>query len=408
MPEIQPFAGIVYRGEEGVLERVLAPPYDVITPEHQDELYARDPRNIVRVVLNRGAGDVGYQEAGDTFRRWRDEGVLSADAQPALYVMAQEFDCDGVRARRMGLLARFRAEDPGGSILPHEHTRQGPREDRYRVLRATRANFSPIFLMASDPSRELARALAAHSSGPPDLKYTDDAGVLHHVWRVTEPPAVAGLQATMARTRAYIADGHHRYATALRYRDETGPQGAWTLGYFTPLDDPGLVVLPYHRVLSPAPSLDAAREALSAQFLLNDAPDAAAAARAAAQSTMPYAFALAEKGGRALVAEALPEVEDLLPPDAPGPLRVLDTFFAHEALLPQVLGMSEESVRYVHSLHEAEAALAEGSAALALLLRPTPVRQIVDVAEAGLSMPAKSTFFSPKLPSGLVIHALPD
>jgi uncharacterized protein (DUF1015 family) len=408
MPEIQPFAGIVYRGEEGVLERVLAPPYDVITPGQQAELYARDPRNIVRVVLNRTPGEDGYAEAGDTFRRWREEGVLAADPTPALYVLEQEFRRDGARALRRGLLARFKAEDPGGSILPHEHTRQGPREDRWRVLQATRANFSPIFLMAGDPDHALAGALAAAATGPPHLSYTDDAGVLHRVWRVTAAGALGGLQATLARSRAYIADGHHRYATALRYRDEHGPRGAWTLGYFTPLDDPGLEVQPYHRVLAPAPSLDAARAALGGQFLLNDAAGAAEAARAAAQSTMPYAFALAEKGGRALVAEALPEVEDLLPADAPGPLRVLDTFFAHEALLPKVLGLGADSVRYVHSLHEAQQALDDGSAALALLLRPTPVRQIVDVAEAALSMPAKSTFFYPKLPSGLVIHALPD
>jgi uncharacterized protein (DUF1015 family) len=408
MPDIQPFAGVVYRGEEGVLGRVLAPPYDVITPEQQAELYARDPRNIVRVVLNRTPGDAGYVEAGETFRRWQAEGVLARDATPALYVLEQEFARGGARAVRRGLLARFKAEDPGGSILPHEHTRKGPREDRWRVLQATRANFSPIFLMASDPGHALKAALAAHAQGAPALTYTDDAGVLHRVWRVTEASAVAGLQATMARARAYIADGHHRYATALRHRDEHGAQGAWTLGYFTALDDPGLEVQPYHRVLSPAPSLDTARAALAGQFLLNDAAGTEAAARAAAQSTMPYAFALAEKDGRALVAEALPEVEDLLPRDAPGPLRVLDTFFAHEALLPQVLGLGEESVRYVHSLPEAQQALDEGSAALALLLRPTPVRQIVDVAEAALSMPAKSTFFYPKLPSGLVIHALPD
>jgi uncharacterized protein (DUF1015 family) len=407
MPEIRPFAGITYRVDDDVLGRVLAPPYDVITNEMQARLYARDPRNIVRVVLSRAAGEAAYAEAGSAFREWLGEGVLAADPQPALYVLEQEFELEGAARRRRGLLARFRAEDPGGSILPHEQTRKAPREDRYRVLQATRANFSPIFLMASDAGGTLARALAEAAAAPPAHAYRDDAGVTHRLWRVTDAAAIARHQEALLRARAYIADGHHRYATALRWRDEHGPEGAWTLGYFTPLDDPGLVVLPYHRVLAQGPTLDEAREALSPLFLLSEARDAEAAARAAAHSTMPYAFALADPGGRALVAEALPEAEDLLPRSVPPALRVLDTFFAHEALLPRVLKVPEEAVTFVHSLDHAREALAAGGARLALLLRPTSVRQIVDVSEAALSMPAKSTFFHPKLPSGLVIHPLP-
>jgi uncharacterized protein (DUF1015 family) len=406
VPEIRPFAGITYRVDDSELGRVLAPPYDVITPAEQEKLYARDPRNVVRVVLSRTGGEGAYDEAGATFRGWLEQGVLAADEQPALYVLEQQFDLEGVGRRRRGLLARFRAEDPGGSILPHEQTRQAPREDRYRVLKATRANFSPIFLMASDPTRALTQALAAAAAAPPALEYRDDTGVTHRLWRVTDPTSIAHYQQALARSRAYIADGHHRYATALRWRDETGTEGAWTLGYFTPLDDPGLLVLPYHRVLAHGPSLDEAREALRPLFLLSDAGDARQAARAAAQSTMPYAFGLADPGGRALVAEALPEAEDLLPRSAPPALRVLDTFFAHEALLPRVLNVPEDAVTFVHSLEHAREALAGGSARLALLLRPTSIRQIVDVSEAALSMPAKSTFFFPKLPSGLVIHPL--
>jgi uncharacterized protein (DUF1015 family) len=407
MPEIRPFAGITYRVDDGALARVLAPPYDVITTEMQALLYARDPRNIVRVVLSRAAGEAAYAEAGAAFRDWLAEGVLAADTQPALYVLEQEFALEGATRRRRGLLARFRAEDPGGSILPHEQTRKAPREDRYRVLQATRANFSPIFLMASDPGGTLARALAEAAAAPPAHAYRDEAGVTHRLWRVTDPAAVARHQEALLRARAYIADGHHRYATALRWRDEHGPEGAWTLGYFTPLDDPGLVVLPYHRVLAQGPTLHEAREALSPLFLVSEAGDAEEAARAAAHSTMPYAFGLADAGGRALVAEALPEAEDLLPRSVPPALRVLDTFFAHEALLPRVLKVPEEAVTFVHSLDHAREALAGGGARLALLLRPTSVRQIVDVSEAALSMPAKSTFFHPKLPSGLVIHPLP-
>jgi uncharacterized protein (DUF1015 family) len=406
MPEIRPFAGITYRVEQDALARVLAPPYDVITPDLQERLYARDPRNIVRVVLSRAGGEGAYAEAGAAWRSWLEQGVLAPDPVPALYVLEQEFTLDGAVRRRRGVLARFRAEDPGGSILPHEQTRKAPREDRYRLLQATRANFSPIFLMAGDPGGALAAALAADARAAAALEYADDAGVAHRMWRVTDAAGVTRYQDALGRARAYIADGHHRYATALRWRDETGPEGAWTLGYFTPLDDPGLVVQPYHRVLARGPALDEAREALGAIFLLSDARGLEEAARAAAHSTMPYAFALADASGRALIAEALPEAEDLLPRSAPPALAALDTFFAQEALLPGLLKVPAEAVAFVHSLEHAREALASG-ASLALLLRPTTVRQIVDVSDAGLSMPAKSTFFHPKLPSGLVIHPLP-
>jgi uncharacterized protein (DUF1015 family) len=406
--EIRPFAGLLYGVTEEELGRVLCPPYDVITPEAQADLYARDPRNIVRVVLNRNAGGAAYREAGETFARWRAEGLLRADPVPALYLLEQAFDVEGREAVRRGLLARFRAEDPEtGSVLPHEQTRPGPREDRYRVLVATRANFSPIFLMFADRDGTFAYTAEALAGQPPALTFADEAGTRHRLWRVTDAEAMAGLSAGLRSTPAYIADGHHRYATALRYRDERGPEGAWTLGYFTPLEGPGLVVLPYHRVVREGPGPAEARRALAGGFRLHDVADAPSAARAAAASHARYAFGLAWAEGGALLAEAGPEAEGLLPPGTPPALAVLDVFLLHQAVLGSLLGVGDADVRFVHSLAEAEEALRRREARLAVLLRPTPVRQVVDVAEARLSMPAKSTFFYPKLPSGLVIHPLP-
>ena len=286
---------------------------------------------------------------------------------------------------RVGLLARFRAEDPGTRrILPHEQTRKGPREDRWRVLLATRANFSPIFMMFPDARGAFASLAAAAMTSRPESTFTDDAGVAHRLWRIADPAAIAAFADALARPKAYIADGHHRYATALRYRDEHGPDGAWTLGYFTPLEAPGLVV----------------------HFRLSTTSDTREAARAAGASTASYAFGLAEPGAGGLVAEALPAAEELLPRDAPPSLRALDTYFLHQGVLPKLLGIADSAVRYVHSLTEAEEAVAAAACRLAVLMRATPPQQIVDVAEAGESMPAKSTFFHPKLPSGLVIHPL--
>jgi len=407
VPEVRPFPGIRYRVPPQETARVLAPPYDVISPAGQRELEERDPRNIVRVILTHEPGEAGYAEAGATFRRFLEEGVLVADPAPAFYVLEQTFEALGRTLVRHGLVARFRAEDPEkGVILPHEQTRKAPREDRYRLLKATRANFSPIFLMFPDPGGRFAAAVAETVSRPPLVSYTDDGGVAHRLWSVADAPALSAFERALAGTRAYIADGHHRHATALRYRDETGPDGAWTMGYFTPLEGPGLLVLPYHRILRQGPSLLEARRALQGHFRLSDAKDAGGAARAAARSQARYAFGLAEPGKGALVAEALPEGQRLLPEDAPASLRALDTYFLHRAVLGPLLGVPDEAVDYVHSQAEAEEAVAAGACRLAVLMRPTPVEQIVAVADAGESMPAKSTYFHPKIPSGLVIHPL--
>jgi uncharacterized protein (DUF1015 family) len=407
LAEIQPFRGILYRSKQTDLGRVLAPPYDVISPSYREELYERDPRNVVRVILNRLPGEAGYADAGETFRRWREDGTLEQDASPAVYVLEQSFTVEGRTLQRFGLYARFRAEDKERRIiLPHEQTRAAAKEDRWHMLQSTRANFSPIFLMFPDPEDSFLALSFELAATPPHRTYTDDAGIGHRLWRVAEAAQIMKLQQLLGAVTCYIADGHHRHATALRYRDSVGPDGAWTCGYFTPIGAPGLVVLPYHRILSEGPSLDEAEKKLSARFHVSRQPDAPTAAAVVGRSSSAYAFALAEPGKGALVAEAEAAAGSLLPKDAAPSLRALDTYFLHQAVLTPLLGVPDTAVSYVHSQTEAEHALAAGSCRLAVLMRATPVRQIMDVAEAGESMPAKSTFFHPKLPSGLVIHPL--
>jgi len=407
LPDIQPFRGLRYRLPDADLSKVLAPPYDVITPAYQEELYARDPRNIVRVVLNRTPGDTAYEEAGATFRGWLAAGLLAPDAEPALYLVEQTFEVEGRSCKRYGLLTRFRVEDDArGRVLPHEHTRKAAKEDRYKLLKATRANFSPIFLMFSDRQGSFAKQAEAAARTPPEFQYTDDGGVVHRVWPIREGAAVSALQSAIGSEKAYIADGHHRWATAQRYHQEVGAEAAWTLGYFTPMESAGLVVLPYHRLLDRGPSLEEARRALAAQFDVTDVSGAPAAAKKAAQSKAAYAFGLVEPSGAGLVAEARDRAAQLMPKDAAPSLRALDTFFLHQAVLPRLLTVPEDAVRYAHSMREVEEELKAGKCKLAVIMRPTPVRQIVDVADARENMPAKSTFFHPKLPSGLVMHPL--
>jgi uncharacterized protein (DUF1015 family) len=405
--ETRPFPGILYRVPDGELSKVLAPPYDVIPPAYRDELLARDPRNIVRVILNGTPGDEGYAEAGAFYRKWREEGLLAPDPEPALYVLEQTFSVAGRTLRRFGMLARFRAVDPSARVvLPHEHTRAAAKEDRWKVLLATRANFSPIFMMFPDPERRFTEELALAMSAPAAHHYVDDGQTAHRLWPITDAARIEKLTGILGATKAYIADGHHRYATALRYRDTYGPDGAWTFGYFTPMEAPGLLIEPYHRILSAGPLRPEAEQALAALFDLRTVDSVGEAAARVARSTRPYAFALAWPEGEALVAESKDDAQSLLPEDAPPSLRVLDTYFLHRGVLGPLLKVPEDAVSYVHSLAEAEQAVAKKACRLALLLRGTPARQIVDVAEAGESMPAKSTFFHPKLPSGLVIHPL--
>jgi uncharacterized protein (DUF1015 family) len=385
---------------------VLAPPYDVIPDAYREELAARDPHNIVRVILSRTPEAAGYREAGETYRRWLGQGILRQDEAPAFYLLEQTFAHGSGTLQRFGLLARFRAEDPERRvILPHEHTRAAAKQDRWRLLDATRANFSPIFLMFPDAERRFGTLALDVMTAAPLSSYTDDGGVAHRLWRVGASALAAGFEQLLSG-KAYIADGHHRHATALRYRDAHGPEGAWTLGYFTPMGAPGLVVEPYHRILSQGPSLDEAARRLDGRFRLARAADVAQAVAAVARSRAPWAFALAQPGAGALVVEADAGAEALVAAGTPPSLRALDSYFLHHAVLGPLLSVPDAAVSYVHSLREAEAAVTGGECRLAALLRATPVQQIVDVAEAGQSMPAKSTFFHPKLPSGLVIHPL--
>ena len=403
MPEIRPFRGLLYRDalDPG---RVLAPPYDVIPEAHRQALLARHEQNVVRLILAGAPGEAGYADAGATFSRWRADGTLLEDSKEALYVLEQTFAHDGGALTRRGLLARFRAEDASrGRILPHEHTRAAAREDRWRMLLATRANFSPILLMLEDAAGRIDSLLGDQADGAPLRAFSDDQGVEHKLWRVTGQAALAGFRESLAAAKAYIADGHHRYATALRYRDEHGNDGAFTFGYFTPIGAPGLVVLPYHRILSAGPTPAAARLALGGVFRLTSASSVGDAAVLVGRSPAPNAFALAWPSGDAFVAEAQPGADAWLSSDEPASLRALDTFFVHRGVLPR-LGVADDAVGYVHSLAEAEESVARG--AVAILMRGTPVVQIVAVADARESMPAKSTFFHPKLPSGLVIHPL--
>jgi uncharacterized protein (DUF1015 family) len=406
MTEIRPFRALRYPSSAGRLENVLAPPYDVISEDYRQDLLGRSDANIVRVILkDPKAGEAGYERIGQTFQKWRDDGTLSQDDEPAIYLMEQRFSWEGRDYVRTGILARFTVEPEGSPLIrPHEKTRGPAKEDRFSVLKATQANFSPIFLFFEDQGAFARAAVEAAAAHPVLATYTDDDSVRHTIRAITGAAHVEALSSTAGSGPSYIADGHHRYATAQRYLREVGPEGRCTYGYFCPSDD-GLLVLPYHRILFAAPTRAEAVRRLNGKYLLNETSTAERAARDVMNSTLPFAFAILWPDGGALVCESAPGVEDELPPEAPQCLKDLDTYFLHQVGLKH-LGQTDPNVEFVHSLEDAKKELAAHGDAAAILMRATPLRHIMAVANANESMPPKSTFFHPKVPSGLLVHPL--
>lgn len=406
MTDIRPFRALRYPASLGPLENLLAPPYDVIPEDYRKALLQRHASNVARVILKDPAdGERGYPRIGEIFRGWREDGTLVQDQEPAIYLLEQRFSWEGRSYIRSGILARFKVEPEGSPLIrPHEKTRGPAKEDRFSVLKATRANFSPIFLFFEDKGEFAKAASRAKEAHAVLATYTDDDRIAHTVWAITKSENIQELAKTAGGGPSYIADGHHRYATAQRYLREVGPEGASTYGYFCPNDD-GLLVLPYHRILFGAPKPEEVMKRLEGKYLLSAAGTAEEAAREVANSTLPFAFALLFPDGKAMVCESAPGVEDELPREAPPCLKDLDTYFLHQAGFRH-LGMTEPKVEFVHSLAEARTEIAAHPDAVAVLMRATPLRHIAAVADASESMPPKSTFFHPKIPSGLLIHPL--
>jgi uncharacterized protein (DUF1015 family) len=439
MAEVKPLAGIRYAPNETIAE-LVTPPYDVISPEAQARYYERNPHNIIRLELGRDepnddALDNKYTRAAMLFAQWRLEGILRQDA-PSLYLYEQRFSVAGREYRKTNLLARVRLEPwEAKVVLPHEQTLAKPKEDRLRVLRACAANLSPIMALYDDPHEELAKSFAPLRRREPDVAFADEAGEEHRLWAVPDP-ILATTVASFFNTRPlYIADGHHRYETALAYRDEQRdlrkellPEDAanYVLMALSSVEDPGLVVLPTHRIVrNVAPdALAPLAERLSGRFTLEplpaeDLPHWLSALAAAGRGGQSNAFVLVLPDGAFLATLNAAGRSAMAQAGAGGATtseawRTLDVAVLQELLLHQALGIADEAIRagdhltYTRSAEEAVAAVRAGTngAALAALLNPTSPAAMRDVALAGERMPQKSTYFYPKLITGLVINPL--
>jgi len=427
MAAILPLTALHYElARAGRLQELVSPPYDVIDAELRARLAAASPYNVVGIDLPEPgpAGGDRYAHAAALLARWREEGALAHDATPAIWALTQDYvDPDGRERTRQGFLCRVRVEDYGaGRIRPHERTHPGPKEDRLRLTRATRTNLSPIFSLFSDPGHTAWGALQPHvRTSAPFGEATDADGTVHRLWRVTDPSALATVVEAVAGSELLIADGHHRYETARAYAEEVGGEGAhrWVLMCLVALEDPGLTVFPTHRLVSGLREDPARQEAL-AEAIRRDfdveelADERALVPTPAGDGRVRIGYMDAHHLKPFLLTLKDPAIADAALPERAAPYRRLDTAVLEALLLKGPLGMTDATIdhldglAYARDFDEALARLRDGGADAGFFMGATPIAHVREVAEAGESMPPKSTYFFPKVPTGLVFNPLAD
>ncbi len=443
MATVEPFCGIRYnRDKIESLADVVTPPYDIISGMQQSGYYERSPFNIIRIELGRTSpgdnrNDNAHTRARRYLQEWRTRGVLIRDRKAAYYLTATHYGAGSATATRWGLIAQVGLEpfSPQGNILPHEKTFPQIKSERLGLMRACGLNTSPIFALFSDTAH-LMDHLRSHVDGLAPLQaFEDENGHHHRIWRLTDLKTNAEIKAGFRDRRLYIADGHHRYETCLAYQAECARNAAnfnpahpanATLMYISSMQDPGLQVLPTHRMLPRvAPRLQTAFLERARTYF--DCQPIAVSPGRSREATRELCAALdqvpAEHGlGVVLHGDDRLHLLRLRPDarariysaDTPVLLRQLNVTLLSDFVFPQLLEMDSaqledsESIHFGHSAVEVVAGVRRGAQAMAFILRPTPVDKVRAIAEAGLSMPRKTTYFAPKVITGLVMRALAD
>jgi len=412
--DVQPLRTLRYdQGVAGPLQDLIAPPYDVIDDGMRAELAARSPYNVVELDLPES-----YEGAAETLAGWRERGVLVEEDEPAMWALRQDYTApDGSTRTRTGFFARVRVEDYGaGRIRPHERTHPGPKEDRLKLTRATATNLSPIFSLFPDASGAAGETLAQVTREEPFAEAADDDGTRNALWRVADPDRIAALQGALADAELLIADGHHRYETARAYADEIGGEGdhRYVLMLLVALDDPGLLVFPTHRLLTGLKEdsakqiaiRDTARRDFDVEPLedsrdLEPPSNGSGVAFGYMDSFFKQPFRMTLKDQR-IADEALAGM--------PEPYRRLDTAVLEALVLKGPLGLTDDDIDHLRGLGYARSDLEalelvlSGAYDAAFFLRSTPVAQIREIAGTGVNMPPKTTYFYPKVPTGLLFN----
>jgi uncharacterized protein (DUF1015 family) len=435
MADIRPFRALRYNPEKVTAAQVVTQPYDKITQAMQERYYAASPFNLVRIILGRSqpgdnTKDNVYTRAAVLSRQWREQGILLQDSAPSIYAYSQTFTApSGKSFERRGFIALGRVEDYSAKVVfRHEQTLAKPKADRLDLLRATRAHYEQLFLLYED-SGEIDSLLA--TSNRPTIDVADEYGVAHRVWQISDPAVITSVQSKMRDQKLVIADGHHRYETALNFRNECRAASSTTnidapcefvMMTFVNLNDPGLLILPTHRVVHSLPSFSADEfQKASREFFeveeTDPAIDAAKAAAILQDRRSGGTVLLGVTAKRTFVLHSLRPAAARFFSGLSPRQQSLDVVQMHKGLLEGVLKLSEESIRnqqnlsYVREAAEAIAAVrgkgnGKKAADIAFLMNPCPVQKMREVALAGEVMPQKSTDFYPKLLSGLTAYAL--
>jgi uncharacterized protein (DUF1015 family) len=405
MPRFEPFAGLRYDTQVAPLAEVIAPPYDVVGPAERERLAARSAYSSIHLELPVPDDERGldrYEHAAALLRSWERDGVLRQDDAPAFYVYTMRFRGeDGSARSTTGVIGALQLDETGGSeVLPHERTMPKPKGDRLELLRTCRANLSPIWGLSLTAGLAAA-CTAATRGGPAPMSATDDDGIVHELWPVSDPEAIASIASLVAATPVVIADGHHRYETATFYQSERrrasgDAPGAYdaVMALVVELSPDELVVQAIHRLVAGLPEELDAFEALGAHLEVLDGPEHAA--------DLPAE--MAEVGAIGLVTR---QGNYLLRP-RPALLEAAEADLDSSRLDVALASLPAHEIAYQHGTRAVIDAVADGTAQLGFLLRPATVEQIADTAHSGRRMPPKTTFFHPKPRTGLVLRSVPD
>ena len=445
MAKIIPFKGILYNKEKiRDMKDVVAPPYDVISPPEQEELYKRHENNVVRLILGKESDsdtpdNNRYTKAKDSFDSWQKNSILIKDAFPSIYVYSQEYhlgETEGFeKKRRLGFIALSKLENFGeGKIHPHENTLAKPKEDRLKLMQHCNANFSSIFGLFSDPSKRIDSVLKDYMRHSPLYDLVDDAGMRHTLWAIRDNKVIQIITGVMSDKQVFIADGHHRYETAINYRNEmreklpnfTGEElYNYVMMYFTNTNSEGLSILPIHRLVSNLSNFDKKKIIKKAgeffnieKLSLNESDEKTVKQKLFSdmkeRGKKEHIFGMYLGNDEYLLLTLKDEdVLDRLITNSRHPSwKKLDVTILHTLLIEKVLGISEKNlaeqknITYTISEDEAIKDVKAGKYQIALFLNPTKIEEVKDVATAGEKMPQKSTFFYPKLLTGLVMNKL--
>ena len=426
MVEITPFTGLLYNPEKtGKLSNLTAPPYDVIKPHHQEILYDKHPNNIVRLILGKQyEGDTEennrYTRSAKDFEDWISKGILKEDSTPHYYAYGQEYDFKGSKISRIGFFARVKLEDySSGNICPHEFTLAKAKHDRSLLLSACRANFSPIFGLFSDPEHAIDKCLLDVCRGTP-IGTVKEEGIVHSLWRIKNKDAISFLTRSMLARKIYIADGHHRYETALAYYKSREPEDDSThvMMFLTNLDSDSLTVFPIHRVIKSRRTFHRSNfiSHLEENFDVEHLPQGTTSdkvrERLESVEKNRTMFAVYLKGGEIilLTVSGSDSIGLYLKQEEPLDLRVLDVVQLHAMIIRSVMDVDtmipehQKYVLYTIDMDLGMEKVESGKYDAAFFMNPTRVEQVRLLAEKGIRLPQKATYFYPKLLSGLVLN----